>query len=73
MEWSRLQVGLEWRTDEVDTGELLKRLQQATSQETLAQSSLERFGVRRLPEAHLVQVVSLHFVQFLKHSWVVNR
>jgi hypothetical protein len=59
-------------TDEVDTGKLLKRLQQATCHQTLAQSTFETFGVSRLSEAHLVQVVGLHFVQFLQHSRVVG-
>lgn len=60
------------RTDEVDTSELLERLQQASGDETLAQSTLEALNVGRLSKAHLVEMVGLDLVELLHNSNVVD-
>jgi hypothetical protein len=69
----RKYADLEGRTeDEVYTGKLLQRLEQTSSQETLAKRSLEAVGICRLAQRHLIKMVCLDFAQFLHDSWVVN-
>ena len=58
--------------DEVYTSKLLQRLEQASSQETLAKCSLEAVGICRLAQRHLIKMVRLDLAQFLNNSWMVD-
>ena len=60
-------------TNEVDTSELLKSLQKATGDKTLAQSTLETLDIRGFTKAHFVQMVGLDFVQLFNDGNVVDR
>jgi hypothetical protein len=59
-------------TDKVHTRQLLQTLEQTSGEETLAQSSFEAFDVGGLPEAHLVKMVSLYFVELFDDRRVVR-
>lgn len=60
-------------TDEVDTSQLLKRLEQTTSKETLAKSTLKAIYVGRLAKGHLIHVVSLDLVKLLNDGGMIRR
>lgn len=60
------------RTDEVDTSQLLKSLEETSRSQTLPDCSLETFHIRRFAEAHFIKMVRLHFVQFFDNSRVVH-
>lgn len=59
--------------DKVYTSELLQRLEQTSSQETLPKRSLEAISICRLAQRHLVKMVGLDFVQLLYDRWVIDR
>lgn len=60
------------KTYEVDTGELLESLKQATSEETLADSALEAVEVGGLGDAHLVAVIGLDLGELIDDCRVLN-
>jgi hypothetical protein len=59
--------------DEVDTGELLKSLEETSSCETLAKVAAEAVEVAGLAEAHLVLVVGHDLAELLDNCRVVGR
>ena len=58
--------------DKVDTGQLLKSLETATSRETLAKIALEAVEVSSLAEGELVLVVRSNFSKLLNKSGVLD-
>lgn len=58
--------------NEVDTSELLESLKSTTSEETLAEVSLEAIKVAGLAERHFVLVVGNNLAELLDDSGVIN-
>jgi hypothetical protein len=58
--------------DEVDSSQLLQRLEKAPRQEALPDGALEALGVARLPDALLEVVVGLNLVELIKEGRVVD-
>jgi len=56
--------------DEVNTGQLLQTLEEATSHEALADVTLEAIEIRGFRQAHLVAVVGLNLGELLDESRV---
>lgn len=59
--------------NKVDTGQLLKSLEQASSQKTLSKITLETFNVAGTSNAHLVVVVCLDLGKFREQSGIIFR
>jgi len=64
---------LDLLTDKVHTSQLLQGLEKTSSEKTLAKSTLAALDVRCFAERHLVEMVGLNLIQFLKNRWVINR
>lgn len=58
--------------DEVDSRQLLQRLEQTPRQEALPDRALEALGVARLPDALLEVEVGLDFIKLVKEGRVVG-
>ena len=58
--------------DEVDTSELLQRLQKTASDETLEHGALEAVCVCSFAETQFVAMVGFDFRQLLEDAWVVG-
>lgn len=58
--------------DEVDTSELLKSLEEASSRKTLAKVAAEAVEVGGLAQGHLVLVVGHDLTELLDNGWVVD-
>ena len=67
-----LEEGCSVVEDEVDTSELLKGLEGATSEKALAQVTAEAVEVGGLAKGHLILVVGSNLSQLLNKSRVVN-
>ena len=67
-----LEEGCSVVEDEVDTGKLLERLKQATSQQALAEVATEAVEVRGLAERHFVLVVGSDLSELLDEGGVLD-